>query len=101
MSNLITSRWWMALGFAGQALFASRFIVQWFCSEIKKESHIPMAFWYFSIGGGLILLVYAIGIKNPVFITGQAAGLVVYVRNLMLIDKKNKRDKAALNVDKI
>ncbi len=79
---------WLILGFIGQALFGARFLIQWICSEIKKESHVPIAFWYCSIFGGAILLVYAIFRKDPVFILGQSTGIVVYVRNLRLIYKK-------------
>lgn len=79
----------LIVGFTGQALFSTRFIIQWLVSEKKGESVIPMAFWYFSIAGGLTLLTYAILRRDPVFILGQAGGLVVYSRNLMLI--RNKR----------
>ncbi len=86
MHGAITpERVWLAIGFAGQALFASRFIIQWFKSEMEGRSVIPLAFWYCSLGGGVILLAYAIYIRNPVFIVGQASGLVVYGRNLYLI----------------
>ena len=86
MQNWLTSeRIWLAIGFAGQALFASRFIIQWFKSEMEGRSVIPVAFWYCSIGGGVILLTYAIYKKDPVFIIGQASGLLVYGRNLYLI----------------
>ena len=80
----------MILGFTGQALFSARFIIQWMVSEARKESVIPMAFWYFSLGGGLILLTYAVLRHDPVFILGQAAGLVVYARNLVLISRQKK-----------
>lgn len=76
---------WLAFGLAGQLLFGSRFIVQWISSERKKTSHIPLVFWYLSLSGGLVTTVYAIHRRDPVFIVGQSAGLVVYVRNLMLI----------------
>jgi len=79
---------WLFFGIFGQALFASRFLVQWIVSERKKESYIPVAFWYLSIGGGLILLTYAIHIKDPVFILGQSMGCFVYSRNLILIFRK-------------
>jgi lipid-A-disaccharide synthase-like uncharacterized protein len=79
---------WLILGFTGQIIFGARFLVQWICSEIKKESHIPIVFWYLSISGGLILLIYAIHIKDPVFTLGQSMGLIVYTRNLILIYKK-------------
>jgi len=81
---------WLIVGFAGQLLFSVRFLVQWICSEKKKESYIPVTFWYFSLGGGLILLVYAIYRQDPVFIVGQGMGLVVYLRNLILISRKTK-----------
>jgi lipid-A-disaccharide synthase-like uncharacterized protein len=79
---------WVVFGFLGQAIFAARFIIQWIVSEKKKESVVPLSFWYFSIAGGVVLLIYAIYKKDPVFMLGQASGLVVYVRNLMLIMKK-------------
>ena len=78
---------WLIFGFFGQILFAARFIVQWICSERKKESHIPLAFWYLSIFGGIVLFVYACHRKDPVFILGQSMGLVVYIRNLVLISR--------------
>lgn len=78
----------MAFGFLGQALFSARFIVQWVVSENRRESVVPVAFWYLSLAGGATLLVYAILRHDPVFTLGQAAGLVVYVRNLMLIRRK-------------
>lgn len=80
-------RWdfWVAFGLAGQMLFGSRFIVQWIASEKKKASHIPIVFWYLSLSGGLVTTVYAIHRRDPVFIIGQGAGLIVYIRNLMLI----------------
>lgn len=78
-------RAWLAFGLLGQMIFGGRFIVQWIASERKKESHIPIAFWYLSIVGGIITTAYAIHKRDIVFIIGQGAGLVVYVRNLMLI----------------
>ena len=88
---------WLVLGFLGQCLFGMRFLVQWVCSEIKQESHIPVAFWYLSITGSMILMAYAIHRRDPVFILGQSTGVIVYLRNLRLIYKKNKREKAAKN----
>ena len=76
---------WLAVGFLGQALFSGRFIVQWLASERKKRSVIPVMFWYFSILGGSTLLVYSIHKQDPVFIVGQAGGLLIYCRNLYLI----------------
>ena len=82
---------WVAIGFFGQALFSARFLVQWIASERRKESVIPTYFWYFSIGGGLVLLTYAIYRRDPVFIVGQGTGLFVYMRNLFLIRQKERR----------
>ena len=84
------------LGAFGQALFASRFIVQWIASEMKGKSVIPLAFWYFSLGGGILLLAYAIYREEPVFIAGQLPGIVVYSRNLYFIfrDKRAGRRDA-------
>jgi lipid-A-disaccharide synthase-like uncharacterized protein len=81
---------WVAIGFLGQALFTSRFLVQWIASERRGESIIPLAFWWLSLGGGLTLLSYAIWRQDPVFIVGQATGLVVYTRNLVLIGRKRR-----------
>ena len=81
---------WLAAGFLGQAFFSMRFLVQWIASERRKESVIPVYFWYFSIGGGLMLLTYAIHRQDPVFILWQAAGLLVYSRNLYLIHRKRQ-----------
>jgi len=90
-------RIWLAIGFAGQAMFASRFIIQWFKSELEGRSVIPLAFWYCSMGGGIVLLAYAIYKRDPVFIIGQASGLVVYSRNLYLIFRERRllREAAA------
>jgi lipid-A-disaccharide synthase-like uncharacterized protein len=76
---------WVVLGFVAQGLFTMRFVVQWIASERARASVIPVAFWFFSIGGGTLLLVYALYRKDPVFIAGQGLGLVVYVRNLYFI----------------
>ncbi len=85
--TLHPSTWdfWVAIGFAGQFVFAARFIVQWIASEKRRASHVPVAFWFLSIFGGAIMLAYAIHRRDPVFILGQASGLIVYSRNLMLI----------------
>ena len=85
--------WWVALGFLAQALFTARFLVQWIASERAGHSVIPLAFWLFSIGGGLLLLVYALYRKDPVFIAGQAFGVFVYLGNLYFVmrDRKNSQ----------
>ena len=75
---------WLAIGFAGQIAFGSRFIWQWIASERARAVVVPMSFWVMSIVGGLALLAYAIHRKDPVFLFGQAGGLLIYVRNLFL-----------------
>ena len=82
---------WLLVGFSGQALFTSRFLVQWVASEKKRDSVMPVAFWWLSLAGGTVLLSYAIHIKDPVIILGQSMGLLVYVRNLMLVAKGKRR----------
>lgn len=76
---------WLVVGFVGQAFFSGRFLVQWIASERKKASVVPVAFWWLSVAGGALLLVYAIHRGDPVFILGQACGLAVYGRNLALV----------------
>ncbi|GAB5471809.1 MAG: lipid-A-disaccharide synthase N-terminal domain-containing protein [Rhodospirillales bacterium] len=85
---------WLVVGFTGQALFSARFIIQWIVSERAKRSMIPTAFWLFSIGGGAVMLVYAIYREDPVFICGQAAGLFIYARNLWFIINHAKGNSA-------
>ncbi len=85
--TVTTEQLWLAVGLFGQALFSARFLVQWIASERRKRSVVPHAFWYFSIGGGLTLLAYAIYRRDPVFILGQGAGLFVYARNLWFIHR--------------
>lgn len=82
---------WVILGFVAQFLFTMRFVVQWWASEKAKASVIPVAFWTFSLGGGFLLLIYSIARQDPVFIAGQGLGLLIYIRNLMLIRKSAKR----------
>ncbi len=97
MSNFIstlsyTELIFLCIGFIGQGLFASRFIVQWIYSEKIGKSAIPVIFWYLSIFGGLGLLTYAIFRKDPVIITGQLFGIFIYLRNLILIYKKKNKE---------
>jgi lipid-A-disaccharide synthase-like uncharacterized protein len=82
-----TDQLWLTIGLLGQALFSARFLVQWLASERRKQSVVPRAFWYFSVGGGITLLAYAIYRRDPVFILGQGAGLFVYARNLWFIHR--------------
>ncbi|PTE12277.1 lipid-A-disaccharide synthase N-terminal domain-containing protein [Mesorhizobium helmanticense] len=88
---------WVLLGFVAQFFFSMRFVVQWIASEKAKRSVVPIAFWFFSLGGGGLLLVYAIQRQDPVFIAGQALGLFIYIRNLWLI--ANERKAAMSKVD--
>ena len=81
---------WNILGSIGQLLFGSRFLIQWIRSEMAGRSIIPLAFWYCSLGGGLLLLAYAIYREEPVFIAGQIPGILVYSRNLYLIARERK-----------
>ena len=82
---MTTDHVWLGVGLTGQALFSARFLVQWIASERSRRSVVPRAFWFFSVGGGLTMLAYAIYRRDPIFILGQGAGLVVYARNLWLI----------------
>jgi len=76
---------WLLLGFAGQALFMGRFVLQWMASERHRRSVVPVSFWYLSIAGALVLLAYALHRRDPVFVAGQGLGVAIYVRNLQLI----------------
>lgn len=81
---------WLVLGFVAQALFSARFILQWIASERAGKSVMPVIFWYLSISGSVLLLAYAIYRRDPVFILGQSAGLIVYFRNLYLIGREKR-----------
>ena len=85
------------VGFAGQGLFAMRFILQWLSSEKQAKSVIPVAFWYFSIGGGSVLLLYAIWRQDPVIICGQGLGLFIYLRNLYFVRRSAAAEAEANN----
>lgn len=76
---------WVVFGFAAQLMFTARFVVQWIASERARKSVVPVAFWYFSLLGGVMLLAYALYRKDPVFVLGQALGVFIYFRNLWLI----------------
>ena len=76
---------WLAVGLAAQAMFSARFAIQWIASERRRQSVIPPAFWYFSLAGGVLLLLYGLHRGEPVIILGQAFGIVVYVRNLWFL----------------
>jgi lipid-A-disaccharide synthase-like uncharacterized protein len=82
---------WGGIGLVGQGVFTARFAVQWFASERKRETVVPVAFWWLSLAGGLITLTYAIHLRSLAFTLGQGMGLFVYVRNLMLVAKAKRR----------
>ena len=86
---------WLIFGFIGQAMFTMRFLLQWIASEKKKESVIPVSFWYLSLAGGLIVLFYAIHRMDPVFILAYLPGNFIYLRNLYFIYKKKKASSVA------
>lgn len=88
----MTELLWVIFGLAAQLMFTARFLLQWIASERAKDSVMPVAFWYFSLAGGVMLLAYALYRADPVFILGQAVGVVIYARNLWLIYAKRRRE---------
>jgi lipid-A-disaccharide synthase-like uncharacterized protein len=88
---MTTDQIWLGVGFLGQAFFSARFLIQWIASERQRRSVVPRAFWYFSLGGGMTLLLYALWRRDPVFILGQSAGLFVYARNLYFVLRDPER----------
>jgi lipid-A-disaccharide synthase-like uncharacterized protein len=86
---------WLVVGFLGQACFSARFVAQWIASERRQASVVPLAFWYFSLAGGTVLLAYALYRQDPVFIVGQAGGLLIYMRNLYFIVRGRRLPDAA------
>lgn len=78
---------WKLVGLAGQAIFGSRFFVQWLASERARRSVMPMAFWYLSLAGGLLTFAYAVYIREPVFIVAQLGGSVIYARNVWMLHR--------------
>lgn len=87
---------WAAFGVLAQLIFGARFIVQWIASEKAERSVIPMGFWFLSIGGGLMTLVYGFARRDIVIILGQALSIFIYVRNLMLIAKERRKTQATV-----
>lgn len=86
---------WVVLGFIAQGFFTMRFVVQWIATERARKSVVPVAFWFFSVGGGLLLFIYALYRRDPVFILGQGLGLIVYLRNvyfIMIVGKQVARE---------
>jgi lipid-A-disaccharide synthase-like uncharacterized protein len=88
---------WLAFGLVAQLFFTARFLVQWISSERAGKSVVPMAFWFFSMGGGLMTLVYGIVKREPVIIVGQAMATIIYIRNIMLIVKNRGRASETVN----
>jgi lipid-A-disaccharide synthase-like uncharacterized protein len=86
--------WWAYIGIIAQALFTARFVVQWLASEKAGRSVIPFSFWLLSIGGGVLLLIYALYRRDPVFILGQAFGVLIYLRNLTFVLRERREEKA-------
>lgn len=89
--SLSTPTLWLIIGFTGQAIFTARFLVQWIASERRRDSVVPVAFWWLSLAGGLTLLSYALYREDPVIIVGQSMGAFIYIRNLMLVQKGRQR----------
>jgi len=88
---------WLAFGLVAQLFFTARFLVQWISSERAGQSVVPMAFWFFSMGGGLMTLVYGVVKREPVIILGQALATIIYVRNIMLILRNRGRGSRTLD----
>lgn len=91
MEQIIKDPIWATTALVGQVIFGGRFILQWIVSEYKKKSHVPVAFWFMSLAGSLLLLTYSIHIKNPIFMLGFSLNTLIYVRNLHLIYKHAKK----------
>ncbi len=95
--SLFEFRYIDILGFTGQSLFGLRFLVQWIVSEKRKKSIVPLSFWYISLIASILILIYSILIKNPVFFFGQLFGSTIYIRNIILykynISEQNKIQK--------
>ena len=79
--------YWELTAFVGEAIFGGRFVLQWLVSEYRKKSHVPVAFWYMSIIGSIILLVYSFHKVMPVLIVAFSLQILIYMRNLCLIKK--------------
>ncbi|WP_435020325.1 lipid-A-disaccharide synthase N-terminal domain-containing protein [Tundrisphaera sp. TA3] len=92
---MTTASYWLVIGVVGQGIFALRFLIQWIASEKKRDSVVPIAFWWLSLLGGIDLLAYAIYRREPVIIMGQVMGIPVYARNLFLIVRARRAAQAA------
>lgn len=83
---------WITIGMVGNLLFFSRWVVQWVASERTGRSVIPLAFWFFSIGGSMVLLAYAVYRRDPVFIVSQLPNSLIYFRNIHLVRRARRQD---------
>ncbi len=88
--RFVTDPYWVSFGFLGTAFFGSRFLIQWIASERAGESVFPMAFWWLSVGGSLILMAYALHRQDPVFVVSYLPNCVVYFRNIVLVRRKQR-----------
>jgi len=95
MATIAVKDIWMALGFVGQVVFGTRFLIQWIATERQKRSVVPVAFWYLSLVGTVILLTYSIHQRDPVFIVGFSVNMIIYVRNLYFIYRNRPAEAAA------
>ena len=87
--------WLVLFGYIGQLMFTMRFLVQWIATERARKSVFPVAFWFFSIGGGVLLFVYALMKKDPVFILGQGFGVFIYARDLYFVYRERRAGQVA------
>jgi len=88
---------WLGFGLIAQLFFTARFLVQWISSERAGQSVVPMAFWFFSMGGGMMTLIYGIAKREPVIIIGQSLATIIYIRNIMLIVKNRGKGSKTLD----
>jgi lipid-A-disaccharide synthase-like uncharacterized protein len=91
MEEIVKDPVWATIALVGQVVFGGRFVLQWIVSEYKKKSHVPVAFWFMSLAGSVILLAYSVHEKNPVFMLGFSLNMLIYLRNLHLIYKHAKK----------
>jgi lipid-A-disaccharide synthase-like uncharacterized protein len=91
VEEIIKDPVWATIGLVGQTIFGGRFILQWIVSEYKKRSHVPVAFWFLSLAGSLVMLAYSVHEQNPIFMLGFSLNMLVYLRNLHLIYKHAKK----------
>lgn len=90
LAKSATDKVWEGIGLIGNLLFFSRFMVQWIASERRGQSVIPVAFWYLSLAGNGVVLIYVLHLRNPVFLLAYSLNAVVYVRNLWLIHRQRR-----------